>query len=213
MNRFVPILLLLLLPFMGKTTTYAQAQSVGQEFFVGQPPVKFSLQTEGSKVLLSWELKSEKEVKSFIIERSADGELFIPIYQTYYLEGSSEYIDYLLGAEQDLEKLHYRVIIEFRDGEEAVSKQKAVNLIEGKLLKPTIYSNSGNVNFTFHSSISKSVQVQVFDTTGGIVHQEAISASEGVNTETLRTYDLRKGLYFLRLEQDGVVTTTKFFVR
>lgn len=175
--------------------------------------VDFSFQTEKNSVLLSWNIENLENVHSITVERSRNNLNFVPVFQSYSLDRYEEYRDRLFGAEANSDLLYYRMIVQYKNGKMNQSKSKVIDLLENRVLRPTIYTAPSRINYEFLSVNSSNTVAQIFNTTSRMVKQTEFTANRGKNLMSVDVSDLQSGLYFLRLEQDGKVTTTKFFVR
>lgn len=184
--------------------------SVRAEVLLAQPP-QLNIKTEGNKVLLSWDEFSNKSIAGITVYRSSDNIHFSPIHTSSQTE--IDFVDYLLGSELDKEQLFYKVQFRFKNGSIVQSAIGRVALAENKALKPTIITGSGQIGINFYSTKRENTSVQVFNLTSRLVQQQNYTANQGDNQLYLDVSNLRSGLYYLRLEQNEKVTTTKFFVR
>ncbi|MBI3510317.1 MAG: T9SS type A sorting domain-containing protein [Bacteroidetes bacterium] len=77
-----------------------------------------------------------------------------------------------------------------------------------------IYPNpsSGEINIQLHSSSESKVEIHVCDVTGKTVQEKNFSANEGMNYFSLDVSALSDGIYFVKVLQDGTMTTKKISV-
>lgn len=78
----------------------------------------------------------------------------------------------------------------------------------GQAIEPLVFPNPANetINIEFHSIPQQTVIVKIFDSTGELVSQSEISASD--KTVTLDLGNLPKGLYVYSIEEDTMVLKT-----
>ena len=175
--------------------------------------IELSIETQGSKVLLSWSVRNNLKVHEVTVYRAIETEKLAPIHKMSARNISADFVDHLLGSEVDAKKIAYQVEVTLTNGERVFSETKIVDLNERRALKPTIFTSGSTIQFDFHSLKRGNVQAQVFNMTSRLVKQQQFTAYEGENQSTIYAGNLKRGMYFLRLEQDGKSTTTKFFVR
>ena len=173
--------------------------------------IQLATKTEGDRILLSWNIFSEKKVASIQVNRSENGKDFSMVYRTS--SSTFNFTDYLVQPLNSAEQLYYSVKVVFSDGSTASSSIKEINLEEERSLKPSVYTAGNQINVEFYSAERNAVVAQIFNTTSRLVKQERFVPFQGSNKLTIDAGNLRSGMYFLRLEQNGKVTTTKFFIR
>ncbi|MEI6853566.1 MAG: T9SS type A sorting domain-containing protein [Bacteroidota bacterium] len=60
-----------------------------------------------------------------------------------------------------------------------------------------------NVNVTYNTDLSGTVAINIYDVTGRLVSSRQLEAVKGLNTYTINTTDLQKGIYILSLDHSG----------
>lgn len=173
--------------------------------------IQISTSIEGDRVLVSWNVFSQKRLQSIRVYRSTDGIDFNSIYSSS--SDSFDFSDHLTSSEQKTTYIYYKVKAVFADGSVLLSGLEKINLNEARSLKPIIYTSGGQINLEFFNSAYGSMTAQIFNTTSRLVKQELYTPIQGNNRISIDAGNLRSGMYFLRLEQNGKVTTTKFFIR
>ncbi len=170
----------------------------------------FSAEFKGSQVQLRWVSEKLGDASQIIIERSFDNVFFD---QIDVIEGIAygPYTDRLVSKDLNNKFAYYRITIERKNGKSLSSEVLKVRLVQE--LKPTIAVMGKRANLNFYSSSGGALAVKVFDNSGRIVQSKNIYISSGDNSELLHLQDLNKGMYFIRLELDRRVATSKFFIR
>jgi hypothetical protein len=60
-----------------------------------------------------------------------------------------------------------------------------------------------NVNVSYNTDMSGTIAINIYDVTGRVVSSQQLDAAKGLNTYTLNTTDLQKGIYILSLDNQG----------
>ncbi len=169
----------------------------------------FSITSNNDLVEIVWE-NVPKNTSEIIIERSFDGKRYTSVYRTNNTVGYT-FQDDLFSL--PVQEVNYRFKFLLKDGSEVFSNSKFLSLENKDHLKPTIFANGGQILFEFYSSGNGMVSAQIFNSTANLIAEDLFETESGDNSLEMNVYDLRRGLYFLRLEMNGKTTTTKFFVR
>ena len=76
----------------------------------------------------------------------------------------------------------------------------------------TLYPNPviDQLQMSYETLKEGSVQVEIIDFQGRILHRQSISSQEGTNQATIPVTQLKKGLYLFRLQNGNNVETIKF---
>lgn len=172
--------------------------------------IQFSVTTESDRILLSGNVFHDKSISTVRIYRSYDGKKFNSVFTSS--SNTISYTDYSAQSRSQ-EMVYYKVKAYFRDGSTLESSVKEINVNEARSLKPIVITSGGQINIEFFNAKDASVTAQVFNTTSRLLKQDEFQPYKGTNQITMDGSNLRSGMYFLRLEQNGKVTTTKFFIR
>jgi len=206
--------LLLLLVAVSFTGTAGTAlYSTNSEISLEPGDIEVTAKVEGSKVHLRWDIDQIADIKEVIIERSENNTFFRSLAKLEKKSISFRFTDYLLASDLSKRSLFYRVTIISSTGKKYISQNVTVDLGSTKNLKPSILVSGGNIEVDFQSELNSSTQISIFNNTGRTIKSVSMYSRTGDNKEIISSSDLRAGLYFLRIEQNGKVTTTKFFVR
>jgi len=194
--------------FLGISTPLVVANT-GTTEVLNEDVFDFSISSDNQLIELAWE-NVPKNTSEIIIQRSFDGKRYTPVFRSNNTKGLS-FQDDLFSLPVD--EVNYRFQFILNDGSEVFSNSKFLSLKNQDHLKPTIYLNGGQVNFDFFSSEKGRVTAQVFNSTANLAGEYIFESDKGENSQQFNLHGLRNGLYFLRLELNGKITTTKFFVR
>ncbi|MBX2844732.1 MAG: T9SS type A sorting domain-containing protein [Saprospiraceae bacterium] len=195
---------------LSTNATAGETLYVGDSFFEqADKDVNLRAEIDGSRINLSWDFKADLE--EIIVERSENGGSYTEV--NALPNDITSFTDYIRNADLDDRALYYRLRLITVDGTEIISESVKVDLKSARNLKPNILVRNGQLDVEFYSRIPATTQVTIINNTGRPVRTFSIRAESGTNSEYIDAADLRSGLYFLRLEQQGEVTTTKFFIR
>ncbi len=168
----------------------------------------FQLKRNNKQVLLSWETKSEVNFSHFELERSEDQNSF---YSIKTINGLNQ----LNGSKYNYTDLptatttsYYRLKMVDKDGTIKYSKILAASYDDVSatfVVYPTI--TTGNPIKASFKSVSKSAQLKIVNVNGLIV--STYNLREGASLQNIETLHLAKGVYFLVLQDKGIIETTK----
>lgn len=208
----IPVFLLLAaVSFSGTAGT--PLYSSNHQILPNPGDIKLSAVVEGSRVNLNWNIDDVPNISQVIIERSDNNAFFRSLTTLENKAINTRYTDLLSVSDLNKRSLYYRITVVTTSGEKFTSEKIPVDLGSTKNLKPNIIVSGGEINVEFQSERNAASEISVFNNTGQPIKTINFFAREGNNAESILSSDLRPGLYFLRIEQSGEVTTTKFFVR
>ena len=157
---------------------------------------------------LQWKTTNEVNVKGFSIERSNNGQDFIPIgsVSAANVSGDNRYSFDDKGA--TAKRLYYRLKQLDLDGRFSYSTVVILrNTGEDKGVE--LFPNPvGNNTVLLHPKAGKVAEYAIITTGGQIVLRKAIG--DGATQTALDLSALTEGSYFIRFVNDGVATTLKF---
>jgi hypothetical protein len=186
--------------------------------------LSFNAVLKNKQVTLDWTVLNEKDINSYIIERSTDGKTFSSI-GTVQAKGNSSIPQTIYTAE-DAPPLHkesfgqyntyyYRLKIVEKDGSYHYSNIQSVVLEDIKPLSLNIFPNPTNnvLNIQFQSEKPQTVDFELFDLMGKRVYNYTLSAKEGDNWFYFHTHSFAAGLYSLRITQGRLVKVEKIVIK
>ena len=82
-----------------------------------------------------------------------------------------------------------------------------VSILEEKI---NLYPNpaSKEVNFEFSTIEKGDYTLSIFDVLGKKVYQDRLDVKEGISKKTINIMELRKGIYFVKIENQGAFSKT-----
>lgn len=169
---------------------------------------------ENNQSRLIWTTAMEVNNNRFEVERAPEGSKNWKVVATVKGNGSTNNVSkYQLidNLENEIsEIIYYRIKqIDF-DGKFTYSntiKLDAVNNINSPIIEvgPNPFDN--NLIINFNAPINGSVKVNIYDTNGKLVRENTNNGNENIIIDNLS--GLQPGLYVLKINQNGVVTTFK----
>jgi subtilisin-like proprotein convertase family protein len=156
------------------------------------------------KVDITWETSSERNASHFIVERSEDGIVFIPIGRVEaagnsIVSSAYSFTDNFPGIGVNFYRLR------FVEQSSAFSLSRVVSVsFSGAFFFVGISSPSpnGKVVYTVHSDTEMPVKVTVFDISGRRVFERDIQLLKGTNSIEEDISAFGKGVYLLRLDAE-----------
>ncbi|MFM2268398.1 MAG: hypothetical protein RL757_1839 [Bacteroidota bacterium] len=162
----------------------------------------------GKNVKLNWQIAQEKDVKHYEIERSFDGKTF------EWLKKQDKSIFVAEDTPPQYSVVYYRLKIVENSGKVTLSPIRSVHFEVGKKANFSIYPNPAhsilNVKFTLESA--QTVDFELVNAIGQIVHTYRLEAKEGNNHLFFRTDMFPSGQYFLKIQQGEKMLTEKIII-
>lgn len=165
----------------------------------------FAAASLNDAVKVSWVTTSEENVDYFTVERSLDGNQFIPVFKINGKGNSGGKSTYHFeDASQTVADCQYRLSQTSHDGRmetfPAVRLKQPDKAVETKLI--SVQPNPFGDQFTVQCTASEPgiLDIALTDISGNVIRRESAVAGEGKNTITVNNLsDLPKGTYFLSL--------------
>lgn len=171
--------------------------------------VSFTGQIRENKNILNWHTASELDAKSFVVERSADGQKNFEAIGTVKANGTSAVArNYDFIDSNPLAISYYRLRqIDF-DGKENMSKTISLQRTNKKLAVQKLFPSPVNDELTvqFSAMSAGNVSLNIVDILGRTVIKQTINTFEGDNTAQLKLNSLSAGSYLLVLSDGQNVT-------
>jgi len=170
---------------------------------------------EGIKI--EWATASESNNKYFTVERSMDGNYFIPIATikgagTSYVAKQYSTLD----TEPNKGINYYRLKQTDHNGESSFSGIVSVTRLDNDKWLGDLYPNpaENETFFEIYSGGEATALIELTDLTGRVVYLRNEAVTEGTQTLAIPTSDLAKGLYSLRISlENGRVVPVKKLVK
>ena len=154
---------------------------------------------------LEWETVNEVNVKSFDIEKSADGIDFETI-ETLPAIGGSEYTSYSSIDESPYSTTYYRLKMEDWDAQVDYSETIRIQLEKNEVFNVFPNPVESLVNLSFNQTIAEPIQVEVLDAMGRFVFSQESNSVQGMNTLEIDLGAFPAGVYILNLiRRDGAI--------
>jgi hypothetical protein len=156
-------------------------------------------------VKINWVTASEENVDYFTVERSLEGNQFIPVFKINAKgNGGGKSTYHFEDASQTAADCQYRLTQTSQDGRmetfPAIRLKQPDKAVETKLL--SIQPNPFSDQFTVQCTASEPgvLDISLTDISGNVIRRESAVAREGMNTITVNNLaDLPKGTYFLSI--------------
>lgn len=183
-------------------------------------PVLYKYFTAGkfdNHATIKWATASENNNKGFEIQRSSNGTK----YQTIGFVKSKgntqagnvyQYSDYSNNTGNvcyRLKQIDLNGDVEF--SKVACVQFDAVKTTEEVVTTPNPFNDKLHLNYT--SLNETTVNIQIIDMIGKLYHDNNLHANRGENVFTFETENLPMGIYFVRLNNNGVITTHRIVKR
>jgi Secretion system C-terminal sorting domain len=173
---------------------------------------KFTGKTMASSNMLAWATATESNVKSHIIERSADGMKWVEIGSTNSKGSNSTYE---LEDRAPLAQAYYRLRTVDFDGQEQKSEVILLTRRDKQFGVLGVFPNptSGDASVQFAVPAEGKVTLRVTDLTGRIVLEQTFEAIDGINTQNLSLSRLHAGTYTVTVINEGSISEPKRVVK
>lgn len=175
----------------------------------------FSARLTNNKVLLEWKTASESNNNYFIIERAGENMEFAEIGRIKGKVNSSVETVYSFEDSRPLSGINlYRLVQVDLDGKIKVYEtRKVVNTVMGKTMAVSPNPFDNRLSVYLNLPAAKNLSVFITDINGRrlISHQQFFR--EGAQEVLLNTTSLPRGMYFLRIEGDGISESQKIIRR
>jgi len=179
--------------------------------------VQFKAIQNKEGILIEWATASETNNKYFTVERSMDGNYFIPIAKingagTSYIAKQYSTLD----REPNRGINYYRLKQTDYNGESSYSAIVSVTRLDTDKWLGDVYPNpaENETFFEIYSGAEATALVELTDLTGRVVYSQTAHVTEGTQTLAIATADLAKGLYSLRVSlENGRLVSVKKLVK
>jgi hypothetical protein len=198
-------------------TMASYSQTVNVSAILAVQLSDFTGESKDNDGLLSWAMANGAGTEYFVIERSADGNIFDSIGMIAWINNAAAYTYHFTDKSMLNGNNFYRLRTVNRDG--ATSYSGVVILTNNFTLttgKMNIFPNPATalLNFEIASATGGEVTVQVFNLSGILMIKKQLQLSAGNNLQSLPTSMLRTGNYFLQVSNaQGTVRYMQAFAR
>ena len=150
-----------------------------------------------------WRTADERNMKAYIVERSAEGKNFEPI-GTVKSNQSSQSNIYKFQDNQWIGKNnYYRLKMFSEDGAFEWSETILINA-EGKMsLENFSNTNQNNITFDLHIPNSTDIFIKLIDLTGNPILTDQLKLSNGRHELSYDINNIPAGIYFLQVKSNG----------
>ena len=177
--------------------------------------LSFDAKNNGAKNDLVWRTASEVNVSHFSVERSNDGVKYQEITKITANNDRNKTSTYTCSDALPLSgNNYYRLKIMDRDGKFEYSNIEVVNT-KLPITNVKIYPNpvSNSLYSSFDLSFDNDCELQIFDTFGKLVASKSLDAQKGRNNTSIDVTNLAAGVYFVKINIDGVPFSVDKFVK
>ncbi|MEP7170679.1 MAG: T9SS type A sorting domain-containing protein, partial [Bacteroidota bacterium] len=177
--------------------------------------VYFRAACDDKDVLLQWSTASEKDCKSFAIEKSLDGNDFETLNE---ITGSGSSTSSHYYSSEDRNPLsgisYYRLKQTDYNGTVAIiSNVVAVkNCSEQNVFSAEVANNPSIPALLVNEPSAENLKITIFDTTGKLINSENVSVEKGENTIKLNTDHLCSSVYLIRIENKNQVLNKRILI-
>jgi len=175
----------------------------------------FNAAKSNNTVVLNWATASEMNNDRFEIEKSSDNKNFVTIGDVKGAGNSSLTLNYTFTDMNLLNGTsYYRLKQIDLDGNTSFSKTLIVTNTVAKNIStmlPNPFSNELNIHV--NSSVNTPATIELIDMLGKVHYSGVELLSSGDNKININTQQLNNGIYFVRVNINGEVTTQKIIKR
>ena len=177
--------------------------------------LSFDAKNNGTKNDLVWRTAGEENVSHFAVERSNDGVKYQEITKITANNDRNKTSTYTYSDAIPFSgNNYYRLKMTDRDGKFEYSNIEVVNT-KLPITNVKIYPNPVNNSLysSFDLSLDSDCELQVFDTFGKLVATKSLEAQKGRNNTSIDVTNLAAGVYFVKINIDGVPFSVDKFVK
>lgn len=168
---------------------------------------------QNDNALLNWKTDNEQNTRSFIIERSIDGQNYLSIGNVN--AANTNGIQNYSFTDNDIKNLgaaivYYRLKQIDIDGSFVYSQIVALSV--GNKSMVLLYPNPGvnEINILVSSNKKSQAQLKILDNLGRVVRQQEVNLSVGNNSISIDIKNLSKGIYNLVIKGEGINKRKRF---
>lgn len=176
--------------------------------------LNFNAKNLGKSVQLSWQTTQEVNSNYFIVERSVDGNHFnalasIKAKGTSSITSNYSFNDITLPALiNNKPVIYYRLKSVDKDGRSFYSRVAIVNFNAAEIASVYPNPNKGSFNVTV-SSPGKNLDISIVDAQGKQVYHQQLN---NTTSAFVRLPEI-KGIYYVRISADGIITNKTIVVQ
>jgi len=175
---------------------------LGSQSIIPVNLVTLDAKSDGKSVLLSWVTSEEFNNNYFTIEKSRDGQIFIPLSR---VEGAGKSTTERSYSSQDdfpfADKNYYRLKQTDNQGNYSYSKAIAVNMNgQGQTFRTSCGKGSEKIDLSYFSEKNEDALLRVFDSAGQQLYSMNLPVSQGRNDYKINSSLFPFGKYQLKLE-------------
>lgn len=179
--------------------------------------ISFNVSNNSNSALLQWKTASEQNTSYFSVRRSYDRNNFTEIARINAAGTSLKELAYSFTDKQPsthYKYVYYMLVITDVDGKQQLSN---IEMFKNNAAKPTLITQlnpnpikrPGHLMLQFNADKNGSMQVQVYNTSGALVMQTQMAATEGLNNGHLHLGDLANGVYTIVFSLDNIRETKR----
>jgi hypothetical protein len=171
----------------------------------------------GSKVMINWQVANEKNITSYIIEKSSNAVDFFQTGTAIHKRGNSDINKYSFqdassGKEQTI---FYRIKAQDAQGYTTLSKIITVKTVpDGEPLSVSHDPSSGTSTIRWMSTVNGNMNITLFDITGHAMLSRRYQLKKGMNELLLTNLEaLSSGLYIVQAYDGTMYRNGKLLIR
>ena len=167
--------------------------------------LRFDAACDRTSVHLTWATAIESGTDRFVIERSADGEVFEPIGEVPALGVSTSVAEHGFVDQRPLSPAYYRLRILDADGSHAFSPVRMATCGGGSTAIINAWDGGEVMHVIIRSARDQRITLRLFDSAGKLVaEQQGIALMEGMNSLVIDQRGAALGIYSLTvIAEDG----------
>jgi hypothetical protein len=187
----------------------------------GTTPLPLELESFTGKTMsvtnkLYWATATERDVRSYTLERSADGYSGWALVGTVSSKGNTTTgHTYELEDRTPLKRSFYRLRFVDVDDTEDVSTIISLNRLGNDFGVLSVYPNPAkeSIQIQFETTEEAVITVQITDILGRVIKNQKMSTTNGINNVSLPLEILEDGIYYIVLSDNGKASLPIRFVK
>jgi len=183
---------------------------------LGVELMSFNAQCQNGLVSISWATASEHNSDYFALMKLSDSDTWVEIAQVKGQGNTTEFTEYFMEHRSESDLGVYQLIEYDMDGTATEFSPVKVECRSSEEIVYEVYPNptKGELSLKIDwKRADQTAQVTVLELQGGIVYQNVISVSSGVNVHYMDLSELKSGTYLLQTNLDSKIQTQRVVIQ
>ncbi|HKR04068.1 MAG TPA: T9SS type A sorting domain-containing protein [Bacteroidia bacterium] len=175
----------------------------------------FKAACDNQEVFLQWSTASEKDCKSFSVEKSRDGNDFVTVTEITGAGNSTSTLFYSTTDRNTFSGISYYRLkqTDYNGIVTIVSDGIAVkNCSEQDAFSVDLTGNPALPSLVINEPSGDNLRISIFDASGKLINSENVAVKKGLSTIKLNTEHLSSSVYLIRIENKNQALNKKMLI-